>query len=334
MKLPTRAAAILLPYLPRNGLYAQRLSLVQHRYSSHSPSPPPTGSTNQKPITIPYLHSLYRAHNPITMLTAHDYPSALLAQAAGMDIILVGDSLAMVSLGLHDTSSITLSEMILHARSVTRATTTSFTIGDLPMGSYEITPEQSLGSAIRMMKEGRVQSVKLEGGVEMEGTIRKITTAGIPVCGHVGLTPQRQHALGGFRVQGNTVAKAVSLLADARAVEAAGAFAVVLECVPPDIAAEVTSAINIPTIGIGAGAGTSGQVLVQMDMLGVRPLGSFLPKFVKRYGSQWESGLEAIKRYREEVVAGTYPAGEFAYKRQPEVAKALREQRRQEEGGA
>lgn len=268
------------------------------------------------------------------MLTAHDYPSALLAQAALIDIILIGDSLAMVSLGMPSTTTITLSEMILHARSVTRAATTAFTIGDLPMGSYEISPEQALGSAIRMMKEGRVQSVKLEGGAEMEDTIRKITTAGIPVCGHVGLTPQRQHALGGFRVQGNTVAKAMDLLRDARAVEAAGAFAVVLECVPPDIAAEITSTLSIPTIGIGAGAGTSGQVLVQMDMLGVRPPGSFLPKFVKRYGSQWESGLEAIRRYREEVVERRYPDTEFAYKSQPEVVQALRERIRGEKSGA
>jgi 3-methyl-2-oxobutanoate hydroxymethyltransferase len=334
MKLPTRAGAVLLPSLTGIPVRPQYLSLTHNRLSSHSPSPPPTLTANQKPITIPHLHKLYRNSTPITMLTAHDYPSALLAQAALIDIILIGDSLAMVSLGMPSTTTITLSEMILHARSVTRAATTAFTIGDLPMGSYEISPEQALGSAIRMMKEGRVQSVKLEGGAEMEDTIRKITTAGIPVCGHVGLTPQRQHALGGFRVQGNTVAKAMDLLRDARAVEAAGAFAVVLECVPPDIAAEITSTLTIPTIGIGAGAATSGQVLVQMDMLGFRPPGSFLPKFVKRYGSQWESGLEAIRTYREDVVERRYPAEEFAYKSQPEVAQALRERIRGQKTGA
>ena len=329
MKLPIRAATALIPRAP---LRLSHLSLTQYRYSSHSPSPAPVNSS-LKPITIPHLHKLHRQGTPITMLTAHDYPSALLAQSALMDMILVGDSLAMVSLGMADTSEITLDEMIMHARSVSRAANRSFTVGDLPMGSYEISPEQALASAIRMMKEGRVQSVKLEGGVEMEGTIRKITTAGIPVCGHVGLTPQRQHSLGGFRVQGNTVAKAMALLGDAKAVERAGAFAVVLECVPPDIAAEVTKELNIPTIGIGAGNGTSGQVLVQMDMLGVRPAGSFLPKFVKRYGAQWESALEAVEQYRQEVVDRTYPKGEFVYKSEPAIVEALREKIRNEKVG-
>ena len=278
----------------------------------------------QKPITIPHLHKLHASKTPITMLTAHDFPTALLAQSAGMDMILVGDSLAMVSLGMPDTSEVTLDEMIMHARSVSRAANRSFTVGDLPMGSYEISPEQGLASAIRMMKEGRMQSVKLEGGIEMADTIRKITTAGIPVCGHVGLTPQRQHALGGFRVQGNTVEKAMTLLRDARAVQEAGAFAVVLECVPPDVASEVTKDLSIPTIGIGAGNGTSGQVLVQMDMLGVRPPDSFLPKFVKRYGSQWESALKAVEQYRDEVVDKSYPEGQYVYKSDSKVTEAFR----------
>ena len=259
------------------------------------------------------------------MLTAHNYPSALLAQAAGMDIILVGDSLAMVSLGMPDTSEVTLDEMIMHARAVSRAATHSFTVGDLPMGSYEISPDQALGSAIRMVKEGRMQSVKLEGGVEMADTIRKITTAGIPVCGHTGLTPQRQHALGGFRVQGTTVEKAVEVLEDAKAVQKAGAFAVVLECVPPAIAETVTRELRIPTIGIGAGTGCSGQVLVQTDMLGQRPPDSFMPKFVKRYGQQWEGGLAAIQRYRDEVASRDYPGPEYSYNNDHGVAAAFRE---------
>jgi len=167
----------------------------------------------------------------------------------------------------------------------------------------------------------------------MASTIKKITTAGIPVCGHVGLTPQRQHSLGGFRVQGNTVAKAVSLLRDAKAVQDAGAFAVVLECVPPDIASEVTKELNIPTIGIGAGSGTSGQVLVQMDMLGVRPPDSFLPKFVKRYGAQWESALEAVEQYRNEVVHRIYPKDQFVYKSDPKVTEAFQEALKNEKIG-
>ena len=258
------------------------------------------------------------------MLTAHDYPSALIAQAAGMDMILVGDSLAMVSLGMPDTSEVTLDEMIIHARAVSRAATYSFTVGDLPMGSYEVSPEQAMASAIRMVKEGRMQSIKLEGGVEMADRIRKITSSGIPVCGHVGLTPQRQHALGGFRVQGNTLQKALDLLRDAKAVQAAGAFAVVLECIPPGIAEAVTKELTIPTIGIGAGNGCSGQVLVQIDMLGHRPPDAFMPKFVKRYGQQWDTGLAAIKQYKEEVLSREYPAPENSYKVDAEVTRAFK----------
>lgn len=258
------------------------------------------------------------------MLTAHNYPSALIAQEAGIDMILVGDSLAMVSLGMADTSEVTLDEMIIHARSVARAATRSFTIGDLPMGSYEISPKQALSSAIRMIKEGRVQSVKLEGGQEMAETIHKVTSSGIPVCAHIGLTPQRQHALGGFRVQGNTVAKAVSLLKDAQAVQDAGAFCVVLECVPQDIADEVTQTLKIPTIGIGAGNKTSGQVLVQIDMLGTRPPDAFMPKFVKKFGDEWTSSLKGIRQYKEEVTSRLYPAPEHNYKSDAKVTEALR----------
>ena len=241
-----------------------------------------------------------------------------------MDMILVGDSLAMVSLGMADTSKVTLEEMIMHARAVSRAATRSFTVGDLPMGSYEISPEQGLSSAIRMVKEGGMRSVKLEGGIEMADQIRKITTAGIPVCGHIGLTPQRQHALGGFRVQGNTMKKAMELWEDAKAVQSAGAFLVVLECVPPGIAETITQALSIPTIGIGAGSGCSGQVLVQTDMLGQRPPDSFMPKFVKRYGQDWENGFEAIAQYRQEVLNREYPAPEHTYKLDGEVLSEFR----------
>ena len=166
------------------------------------------------------------------------------------------------------------------------------------MGSYEIAPEQALESAIRVIKEGRVQAVKLEGGLEMAATIRKITTAGIPVLGHVGLTPQRQNALGGFRVQGKTMASALKLLEDALAVEAAGCFAVVLEAVPAEVASLVTEKLKIPTIGIGAGNGCSGQVLVQVDMSGNFPPGRFLPKFVKKYGDVWGECMKAIQAYK------------------------------------
>ena len=181
------------------------------------------------------------------------------------------------------------------------------------MGSYEIGPEQALETAIRFVKEGRVQAVKLEGGKEMAPTIRKITTAGIPVLGHVGLTPQRQNALGGFRVQGKTCNGALRILEDALAVQEAGAFAVVLEAVPAEVAAVITGKLRIPTIGIGAGAGCSGQVLVQADMAGNFPPGRFLPKFVKKYGDVWSEALRAIETYRDEVKSRQYPAPEHTY---------------------
>ena len=181
------------------------------------------------------------------------------------------------------------------------------------MGSYEVAPEQGLESAIRMVKEGRVQGVKLEGGLEFAPTIERITKAGIPVLGHVGLTPQRQNALGGFRVQGKTTTGALKVLQDALAVQHAGCFAVVLEAVPAEIAALVTKQLKIPTIGIGAGNGCSGQVLVQVDMTGNFPPGRFLPKFVKKYGDVWGESMKAIESYKTDVKSRTYPATEHTY---------------------
>lgn len=181
------------------------------------------------------------------------------------------------------------------------------------MGSYEISPEQALSSAIRVVKEGRVQGVKLEGGKEMADSIRKITTAGIPVLGHIGLTPQRQNALGGFRVQGKTSDAAMRILEDALAIQEAGCFAMVIEAVPAEIAALITDKLSVPTIGIGAGNGCSGQVLVQIDMTGNFPPGRFLPKFVKKYGDVWGESLKAIEAYRDEVKSRQYPAPEHTY---------------------
>ena len=181
------------------------------------------------------------------------------------------------------------------------------------MGSYEISPEHALASAIRVIKEGRMKSVKLEGGKEMAPTIAKITEAGIPVLAHIGLTPQRQNALGGFRVQGKNTSSALKLVEDALAVEKAGAYAVVIEAVPSEVAALVTKALSIPTIGIGAGNGCSGQVLVQVDMLGHFPPGRFLPRFVKQYGNVWDESMRAIQNYKTEVKSRAYPATEHTY---------------------
>lgn len=181
------------------------------------------------------------------------------------------------------------------------------------MGTYEIAPEQAVESAIRFIKEGRMQAVKLEGGREMATTIARITRAGIPVLAHIGLTPQRQHSLGGFRVQGKSTSGALTLLKDALAVQEAGAFGVVLEAVPAEVATLVTKKLRIPTIGIGAGNGCSGQVLVQIDMLGNFPPGRFLPKFVKKFGDVWAESIRAIEQYKAEVKTGEYPAREHTY---------------------
>jgi 3-methyl-2-oxobutanoate hydroxymethyltransferase len=181
------------------------------------------------------------------------------------------------------------------------------------MGSYEISPEQALQSAIRVIKEGRVQGIKLEGGMDMAPTIKRITQSGIPVIGHVGLTPQRQNALGGFRVQGKSTAGALKLLKDALAVQEAGAFAMILEAVPAEIAAIVTKKLQVPTIGIGAGNGCAGQVLVQIDMTGNFPPGRFLPKFVKRYADVWGEAFKGIEQYKAEVKSREYPAPEHTY---------------------
>ncbi|PGH14987.1 3-methyl-2-oxobutanoate hydroxymethyltransferase [Helicocarpus griseus UAMH5409] len=282
----------------------------QVRHSSHSPMGTPI---SRKKVTIKTLQTLHKKNEPITMITAHDFPSGHVAEAAGMDMILVGDSLAMVALGMQDTSEVGLDEMILHCRSVSRAVGSAFTIGDMPMGSYEVSPQQAVASALRIVKEGRVQSVKLEGGAEMAPTIKAITQAGIAVVAHIGLTPQRQSSLGGFRVQGKSTAGALKLLEDALAVQEAGAFIVVLEAVPPEIARIITNKLRIPTIGIGAGTGCSGQVLVQVDLTGYFPPGRFIPKFVKQYGNVWNESLKAIEAYRDEVKKREYPAPQHTY---------------------
>ncbi|QSZ36247.1 hypothetical protein DSL72_007373 [Monilinia vaccinii-corymbosi] len=286
------------------------LAQCQKRRSSHSPMGTPS---TRKKVTMTTLRSMYKKGEPIAVMTAHDFPSGHVADVAGMDMILVGDSLAMVALGMEDTSEVIMEEMLMHCRSVSRAAKAAFTVGDLPMGSYEIAPEQALESAFRFIKEGRMQGIKLEGGIEMASTINKITTAGIPVLGHVGLTPQRQNSLGGFRVQGKTCAGALKVLEDALAVQDAGAFATVVEAVPQEVASLITQKLSIPTIGIGAGNGCSGQVLVQVDMTGNFPPGRLLPKFVKKYGDVWSESLRAITEYRDETKSRAYPAPEYTY---------------------
>lgn len=305
-----------LHYITPNHQTARSVAVTTHilakRHSSHSPISA-LAAPARKPITLPALQAMHARREPIAMLTAHDFPSAHAADAAGLDMVLVGDSLAMVALGMEDTSEVTVEDMLLHCRSVARGARAAFVVGDLPMGSYEVSPEQAVRTAIRFVKEGRVQAVKLEGGVEMVPQIRRIAEAGIPVLAHVGLTPQRQNALGGFRVQGKSTAGALKLLRDARAVQEAGAFAVVLEAVPAEVAALVTQKLSIPTIGIGAGNGCSGQVLVQVDMAGYFPPGRRIPKFVKRFGDVWGEVAKALETYKSEVKDRSYPAPEHTY---------------------
>lgn len=257
----------------------------------------------------------------LTMLTAYDYSTAKLVDGAGINAILVGDSLGNVVLGYPDTISVTMEDMIHHSVAVSRGIKDTLLICDMPFMSYQTSVYDAVVNAGRLMKEGRAHAVKLEGGQEMEETIRAIVNASIPVCAHIGLTPQSINAFGGFKVQGKGEEAAQKLLDDARAVERAGAFAVVLECVPAALAKKVSEEISIPTIGIGAGADCDGQVLVYQDMLGM--FIDFKPKFVKHYANVGEIMTEAFKAYDAEVKAGVFPAQEHTYKIDDSVIEKL-----------
>ena len=257
----------------------------------------------------------------VTMLTAYDYSMAKLIDEAGIEMILVGDSLGMVMLGYEDTLSVTMEDMIHHTRAVARGVKNAMVVADMPFLSYQTSVYDAVCNAGRLMKEGRAQAVKLEGGREFAEHIRAITNASIPVVGHLGLTPQSLNAFGGFKVQGKTEEAAQKLLEDARIIEEAGAVAVVLECVPAKLASLVTEKIHIPTIGIGAGAGCDGQVLVYQDMLAM--FGDFKPKFVKRFGEIGTQMKEAFQKYSEEVKAGTFPAEEHTFKIEDDVIEKL-----------
>ncbi|KAJ6104957.1 hypothetical protein N7486_003646 [Penicillium sp. IBT 16267x] len=309
----TNTLALRSPSLPPP---SSSLSSPQIRYSSYSS--PDTAPNTRKKVTLQTIRSLYKKGEPIAMLTAHDFPTARVADAAGIDVVLVGDSLGMVSMGLENTTEVVMEEMIMHCRSVVRGAKSAFIVGDLPMGSYEVSPEQAVESSLRLVKEGRVHGVKIEGGEELGPTIKRITQAGIPVVGHVGLTPQRQNALGGFRVQGKTCSSAMKLLRDALVMQETGVCMFVLEAMPAEVAALITSKLKVPTIGIGAGNGCSGQVLVQMDMTGHFPPGGFVPKFVKKYADVWGEATRGIVQYRDEVKSRAFPSQEYTYPISPE----------------
>jgi 3-methyl-2-oxobutanoate hydroxymethyltransferase len=247
----------------------------------------------------------------ITMVTAYDATFARLFDDAGIDVLLVGDSLGMVVQGHDSTLPVTVDEMIYHCRAVARGTRRAHVVGDMPFLSWQVSPEQALTNAGRFLSEGGAQSVKLEGGVDAAPTIERIVHAGIPVMAHVGLTPQSVHAMGGFRVQGKSERAAARVFADAKAVADAGAYSLVLEGIPTDLAKRITDEVDIPTIGIGAGPHCDGQVLVCYDLLGLTP--DLKPKFVKRYAEFFEEGLTAARRYRDEVRAGVFPSEEYAF---------------------
>jgi 3-methyl-2-oxobutanoate hydroxymethyltransferase len=245
------------------------------------------------------------------MLTAYDYPFARIFDEVGIDVLLVGDSLANVVQGIETTLPVTLDETIYHVRMVARAARRALVVADLPFGSYQVSAEDALRSAIRCVKEGGAHAVKLEGGTAVLEQIRRIVAAEIPVMGHVGLTPQAIHRMGGFRVQGRSESERARVLADARAVEEAGAFAVVLEGMPADLASEITAALSIPTIGIGAGLGCDGQVLVMHDMLGLSD--GFTPTFVKQYANLASQVAAAARAFADDVANGKFPGEEHSY---------------------
>jgi 3-methyl-2-oxobutanoate hydroxymethyltransferase len=268
-----------------------------------APSP-----TDERPVTVPDFLSAKARGVRLTMLTAYDYTMARLLDAAGVDGLLVGDSLGMVVQGQPDSLAVTMEEMIYHTRMVARGVRRSLVVTDMPFMSYQVSPQQALENAGRLMKEGGGHAVKLEGGVRSAPAIAAITAADIPLMGHVGLTPQSVRRLGGFKVQRD----AGKLLEDALAVEAAGAFALVVECVPNDVAARITEAVKIPTIGIGAGPQCDGQVLVTPDLLGL--FDELRPRFVKQYADLGREVTQAVEAYCREVREGSFPAAEHGFR--------------------
>lgn len=273
-----------------------------------------------KRLTVP---DIVRAKNvrKLSMLTAYDYPTAAIVDSCGIDMILVGDSLAMVVLGHEDTLSVTMEEMLHHTRAVTRGAGRCLVVGDMPFLSYQVSVEQAVANAGRFLKEAGAQAVKLEGGSSVVEQVRAITRAGIPVQGHIGLTPQSAGQLGGFKVQGTTAEKAEELIREAHALVEAGCFSLVLEAVPAEVAGRISREIPVPTIGIGAGPDCDGQVLVLHDLLGL--FDRFRPRFVKQYAALGRETAEAVQRFKAEVEQGGFPGREHSFFLKPEERDRL-----------
>jgi len=281
-----------------------------------------SGAAAPRPKTTALtLREKHQRGEPISMVTAYDFPTAKIVDAAGFDAILVGDSLAMVVLGHPNTLSVTMEEMLHHARAVSRGATRSLLVGDMPFMSYQTSTTDAVRNAGRFLQEAGMDGVKMEGGRSLVETVKAIVRSGIPVQGHIGLTPQSVKALGGFRVQGRTADAAQLLIEDALALEDAGCFSIVLESVPDRLAELVTDRLSIPTIGIGAGPGTSGQVLVLHDLVGM--FDGFTPRFAKRYAELGAAMGEALRAFRSDVESGAFPAREQSYSMPEEEWQAL-----------
>jgi len=273
-----------------------------------------------KKVTINTLRKMKQAGERITMLTAYDATFARLLDRAGTDVLLVGDSLGMVVQGHETTLPVTMDQMVYHCAAVKRGVQRAHLVGDLPFGSYQGSPDEAVKNAVRLVAEGGCESVKLEGGAEYAEVVKRIVRAGVPVMGHIGLTPQSVHKLGGYVLQGRTEEKAQQLLADAKALEAAGCYALILEMMPSELSAEISHALTIPVIGIGAGAGCDGQVLVIYDLLGLNP--DFSPRFVKKYLDLGMLITDAVRSYNDEVRHGMFPGPEHSFSVEREPAKS------------
>ena len=286
-------------------------------------SPTANPSEERKKVTIRLIQAMKTRHEPISMLTAYDYPTALVMDQVGLDIILVGDSLGMVVLGYESTLPVTIDEMIHHCKAVARGAKYAFLVGDMPFLSYQVSTSEAVRNAGRFLQEAGMNAVKLEGGIERAETIRAIVGAGIPVMGHLGLTPQSVHKLGGYRPQGRDADAAYKLLEDAQVLQEAGCFSLVLESIPGRLAELVSQRLDIPTLGIGAGAGCDGQVLVTHDLLGL--FERFTPKFVKQYANLSGEMRRAFSEFTADVKTNAFPGAEHTVEMSADEWKCLEE---------
>jgi 3-methyl-2-oxobutanoate hydroxymethyltransferase len=278
-------------------------------------------SKNHGKVTLQILQEKKRKGEKITMITAYDYPTALIVDAAGVDVILVGDSLGMVVLGYENTMPVTMEDMLHHSKAVHRGCKRALLVGDMPFLSIRSGPEDAMKNSARFLHEGGVEAVKIEGGKKRKALVEAIVALDIPVMGHIGLTPQSLSRFGGYRVQGNSLDCAISLIEDAKAIEEAGVFSIVLECVPRELAEIVSRNVSVPTIGIGAGPGCDGQVLVLHDLLGL--FDGTSPKFVRRYADLNQEIQTHVSSYLRDVTAGTFPADTESYHMPKEILAEL-----------